>query len=75
MDQQKIGAFIARRRKEQRLEQVNGKSKTELVEEQRIQAEQIRQLVVRRKYIEKISYQLFDQVIIAPEELEKISKS
>ncbi|EOS7764369.1 hypothetical protein FDO63_RS09605 [Enterococcus hirae] len=61
--------------KEQRLEQVNGKSKTELVEEQRIQAEQIRQLVVRRKYIEKISYQLFDQVIIAPEELEKISKS
>ncbi|MDO4625232.1 MAG: hypothetical protein Q4A95_08075 [Enterococcus hirae] len=57
--------------KNQRLEQVNGKSKTELVEEQRIQAEQIRQLVVRRKYIEKISYQLFDQVIIAPEELEK----
>ncbi|EMF0129101.1 AAA family ATPase [Enterococcus hirae] len=57
--------------KEQRLEQVNGKSKTELVEEQRIQSEQIRQLVVRRKYIEKISYQLFDQVIIAPEELEK----
>lgn len=67
------GKLIAE--KEQRLEQVNGKSKTELVEEQRIQAEQIRQLVVRRKYIEKISYQLFDQVIIAPEELEKISKS